>query len=50
MIGRINEIAERNNVEKAGFVKALLTYSLDQLEAGQWEIPVAGESRRKADV
>lgn len=50
LIKRVNDAAEQHNVEKAGFVKALLTYALDQLEAGEWKLPIAGEARRKVDI
>lgn len=50
IINRINEVAERKNVQKQGLVRALLTYSLDALEAGEWELPIAEEGKRKLDI
>lgn len=50
LISRINDIAEQYNVEKQGLVRALLTYSLDALETGEWELPIADEGKRRLDI
>lgn len=46
---RISEAANSYNVKKAGFVKALLIYALDELEAGSWNLPPA-TGKRELDI
>lgn len=50
LINRINATAKRHNVEKQGLVQALLTYALDSLETGEWELPIADEGKRKVEI
>lgn len=48
---RIDKTAASHNVEKGDLVKYLLTVALDQLEAGQLNLPtVAPKGPRKIDL
>jgi len=49
VIKRINEAADRFNVEKSSLVKFLLSDALDRLETGQLMLPL-DEKPRKLDV
>ena len=46
LVSRINEIAEKENVEKSGLVRALLTHALDDLDDGKWALPVPQKPRK----
>lgn len=48
LVDRINLKSEELQVEKTGFVKALLIYALDELDANNWELPRSG--KRKLDI
>lgn len=39
LIERIDTAHDRYNVTKTDFVKALLTYALNELERGNWDLP-----------
>lgn len=39
LIDRIDTTHDRYNVTKTDFVKALLTYALNELDRGNWELP-----------
>lgn len=49
VIERINNVAERENVQKSDLVRALLIHALDALDRGQWELPI-DERPRRLDV
>jgi hypothetical protein len=47
---RVDELTESYGVEKGSFVKALLIYALDELQAGSWELPPPTAGKRKLNV
>lgn len=50
LITRINEAAKTRGIEKTSFVKALLIYALDQLEADEFKLPPAIEPEKKVKL
>jgi predicted GNAT family acetyltransferase len=50
LIDRINDTAAKLGVEKTGFVKALLTHALDDLDAKKWELPPAQKTKIKLKI
>lgn len=51
VIGRVNEKAEANNVEKSSLVRLLLTYALDAMDKGDLSIDdYVASGPRKLDV
>lgn len=50
VIERINQIANEHGVQKGPLVRALLTHALDDLETGQWQLPIKEEVRKKLEI
>ena len=46
LIGRINQIANEHGVRKGPLVRVLLTHALDNLDTGQWQLPIKEEVRK----
>ena len=46
LIGRINQVANEHGVRKGPLVRVLLTHALDDLDTGQWQLPIKEEVRK----